>query len=138
MFIYVNTELNAANMQLRQEASIRAFPTFHFYKDGRKVEEFTGAVLARLEQRLRFYSAPSPAQVPFAFPPIQPPASVSPPATTVPSIVFPPIPNPTQPASAPSANLSKTFQTALAGLRAKATLQQFADAVQVFGFSNSF
>ncbi|KAL7471698.1 hypothetical protein ACHAXS_011996 [Conticribra weissflogii] len=49
---FVKVDVDAQS-DIAQECGIRAMPTFQFYRDGRKVDELTGADVAALEEKIR-------------------------------------------------------------------------------------
>ena len=50
--IFVKVDVDAQDT-IAQQCGIRAMPTFHFYKDGKKVDELMGANVAALEQKVK-------------------------------------------------------------------------------------
>ena len=51
-FVSVDVEASELNQQLAASSAVRAFPTFHFYRRGMRVDEFMGADTARLQRTL--------------------------------------------------------------------------------------
>eukprot|EP00854_Cymbomonas_tetramitiformis_P004630 gene4630-5671_t len=74
-------QASPANQAVASQAAVRSLPTFHFYRGSVRLEEFTGASLAKLEdtiQRLTGAPAGSPAEPPAAAsPPTQAPVPSS-------------------------------------------------------------
>jgi hypothetical protein len=51
-FVSVDVEASELNQALAQASAVRAFPTFHFYRRGMRVDELMGADTARLQHIL--------------------------------------------------------------------------------------
>jgi len=49
--IFVKVDVDAMD-KLAQKCGIRAMPTFQFYKNGEKVDEFSGADIATLKEKV--------------------------------------------------------------------------------------
>ena len=49
--IFVKVDVDAME-KLAQQCGIRAMPTFQFYKNGEKVDEFSGADIATLKSKV--------------------------------------------------------------------------------------
>jgi thioredoxin 1 len=59
IFAKVDTEASGENKALAMEAAIRAFPTFHLYRNSQRVHSFTGADPAKLRDAIDRNKPPS-------------------------------------------------------------------------------
>eukprot|EP00163_Fabomonas_tropica_P034815 TRINITY_DN9865_c0_g1_i1.p1 TRINITY_DN9865_c0_g1~~TRINITY_DN9865_c0_g1_i1.p1 ORF type:complete len:558 (-),score=177.41 TRINITY_DN9865_c0_g1_i1:492-2165(-) len=137
-FVHVNTEETPANRQLTASAQVSAYPTFHFYKQMKRVREFSGADKNRILTTIaELAHAPSPTK-----------AAASPTATTATTTTTTTTPTPTAATTTTTASptpvnaapgaagdhmapgLANRFVLALGQLKAKTTMDKFVAAAR--------
>jgi thiol-disulfide isomerase/thioredoxin len=123
--VSINTEATPENAALAAEAAISAFPTFHAYRAGARVEEWRGANPAMLRAAMQRHAPPGSlvaAAAPAAAPAAMPVTAPAPP---------PPPPSAAQLAAAAGGPMAAAVASALGQLRASVpSLPDFAAAVR--------
>jgi hypothetical protein len=121
--VSINTEATQENAALAAEAAISAFPTFHAYLRGARVEEWRGANPAMLRATMQRHAPPGSLAAAPAMPAAMPAAMPPPPP--------PPPPSAAQLAAAVGGPMAAALGAALATLRAALpALPDFAAAVR--------